>query len=288
MNEATPLQIEIESAIDRNNILSVALYRKLRESLSNWDILPDLISGVVWQTKEEIANTWILTHAGDEWAEFEKFPTLFPESKKMTSLQMRWIQIYVAESVEALLTASFGWIIWMQRKLFLLVRTISELPMADQHRAFALDHDIPYAVWYSFFRILSNSPSLREFYRKNTVFLEYNDSVLTLSHQMRKWWEVPEIEAPVWAKIEVQDWDFLYAENGGIRVDLREGVDQSLHMDHSVLEHAATLLPNKSWEKAAREILYEQHPILLWKKRFSGGKKSKPKDEPRWELAWQK
>ncbi len=277
-----------EKINQRNTILTSTIFRKLRESHSQWDIVPSVISSVIWQTKEEIGRNWVEFCAPEEWRILSEHSIWDSFIQRLTEIQVKWLILEIALSVQSILLSKPNLRQRFGSRLWLMVRQISEVSREDQDRALSLHLGVPYAAWCSFFQIISNFWPVREFYQRDDVSLGYESWSLFLSRTIRKWWELVNLDPVPGGRFETIEADYLEYLDGVTKVEFGQGIKQRILFDAATLKHAERYISTREWESQAREIILEKHFVLVWKKLIWRG--NKPDKEPTiiWELAWKK
>lgn len=284
----TEQQEEIMKGVHEVNRLSVMITENLMQSMQEWDIVPPLISSVVWQTRQEIAKTWIETHSPEEWHQLIQPTMTNPLLLTYVAEQASYMVDEVGLAVQKILRkgVTLGQRITSRR--WLHTWDAVSLKREDQDRVIASHLAISYRDWCALYNLLCSDENLLNFFRERDVSIGYSDDLLSLSRRVRKWWELLRLGDATPRTLNNTETDFISRKNGVPHIDFRGGINQCISFDSATLKNALAYINTPEQEKVVREIIFSKYSVPVWKNTSGRGNAPKKDKEPTWEFAWQK
>lgn len=92
-----------EQIVAEDTELIGKIVMKLRESQNDGDIVPRLVSQVVWQTKQEIARLWIESYAPEEIQALRQVSEDRPLSSRLKRLHLKQLLMSTEDAVQNIL-----------------------------------------------------------------------------------------------------------------------------------------------------------------------------------------
>lgn len=254
-----------------------------------WDILPSLVSRVVWQTRWEIAQVWIEACAPEEYTHFTRPSDHATDIDRLRRVNFELFLHSIGLSVEDILLCRPTLYQSLTSRLWLMARNIQDLPREDQDRLTAFHLWIPYSVWCAFLKILANFEWIRNFYEAPWTTIESVWGNLSLTNSKKKWQTPILLEEVPGGIIHTEEGDYISFPWGlQCNIDFSEWLDQTVTFDSNAINHAQSYLMTSDTERKARDTLFRCHTIIAWKNRFwKKWDKTKDEEQPRGILVWQ-
>lgn len=284
----TAPQEEIMKAVHEIDNLLVTITKNLMQSMREWDIVPPLISSVVWQTRQEIAKTWIETHSPQEWHQLIQPTMTNPLFLTFVAGQASYVVEEVGLTVFKILRKKPTLTQRVTSRRWLHTWNVGSLKREDQDRAIASHLAISYRDWYALYNLLCSDEDLLNFYRESDVSIGYSDGLLSLSRRVRKWWALLRLGDTTPRILDNTEDDFISIKNGVPHIEFRGGIKQSISFDSATLRNALEYINIPKQEDAVREVVLAKYTIPVWKNTSGRGNAPKKDKEPIWEFAWQK